>query len=695
MNGTFGGRRGLVAGPTDGMARALLATALSCLTAGAFAQADATPAQAAAPAAASDASAAPLPAEWFYRQPDVEDARLSPSGRWLALATQVTKGRTGLVVVDLQTGKPVAAPANYADADVDDFYWVNDDRLVYDLTDRQRGGGDQRWWPGLYAVQRDGGGLRLLINGSGTSVNDSRTRESLRPLDHNHELLHVPTGVGQDIIVGKQVRNGSGEVDAVVPLRVDTTTGRVRSMNTDAPGGVRRWLFSPEGEPRVAVTERGARSGVYWRGAGEASWRKLYEGDRYEQPFQPRFVDARGQLYVTEAQASGDIVLKRFDFQRGEPEAEPLVSTPGFDFQGTLVTESRGDRALGVRVEVDAETTHWFDPRLKALQAEAERRLPGRVVRLNCRRCDEADMTVLVRAYSDRDPGQLWVHTVADGKWLKVGDVRRGVDLRRMASTDFERVPTRDGQKMPLWITRPPQATGPLPAVVLVHGGPWVRGRTWGWDADAQFLASRGYLVLEPEFRGSRGYGHDWYRAGWRQWGRAMQDDVADAVAWAVQQGQADPKRVCIAGASYGGYATLMGLVRHPELYRCGAAWVAVTDPRLMFQWRYGTDQSDSVREVDYPRLIGDPVADAAMIDSVSPVVQAARIRAPVFLAFGLEDRRVLPVHGRRMRQALIDAGRPPDWVEYSDEGHGWYKLETRLDFAARLEAFLARHLKP
>ena len=652
-------------------------------------------AQAEVAATATARAAAPLPAELFYRQPDIQDARLSPSGRWLALTTQVSKGRTGLVVIDLQTGKPMSAPANYSDGDVDDFFWVNDDRLVYDLTDRQRGGGDQRWWPGLYSVSRDGSDFRLLVNGSGTSVNDSRVRESQRPLDHHHTLLHVPAGNGQEVIVGKQVLNGSYEVEAVVPLRVNVITGRARSMNTDAPGGVVDWLFSPEGEPRVAIARRGARSAVYWRGPGEDRWRQLYDGDRYEQPFQPRHVDSRSQLYVTQALASGDIVLKRFDFERGEPEAEPMVSTPGFDFRGYLVTESRGARALGVRVELDAETTHWFDARLKALQAEAERRLPGRVVRLSCRRCEADDMTVLVRAYSDRDPGQLWVHTLADGQWRKVGEVRLGVDARRMASTDFERVPTRDGHRMPLWITRPPQVAGPLPTVVLVHGGPWVRGRTWGWDADAQFLASRGYLVLEPEFRGSRGYGYDWYRAGWKQWGRAMQDDVADALAWAVKAGQADPQRVCIAGASYGGYATLMGLVRHPELYRCGVAWVAVTDPRLMFQWRYGTDQADSVREVDYPRLIGDPVADAAMIDSVSPVLQASRIRSPVFLAFGREDRRVLPVHGQRMRQALIDEGRPPEWVEYSDEGHGWYKLENQLDFAARLEAFLARHLKP
>jgi dipeptidyl aminopeptidase/acylaminoacyl peptidase len=207
-------------------------------------------------------------------------------------------------------------------------------------------------------------------------------------------------------------------------------------------------------------------------------------------------------------------------------------------------------------------------------------------------------------------------------------------------------------------------------------------------------LASRGYVVIEPEFRGSTGYGDKLHRAGWKQWGQAMQDDVADALAWAVDKGLVDAKRVCIAGASYGGYATLMGLARHPDLYRCGAAWVAVTDPRLLFKWRADSDGDTNLREFVIPTMIGDPDKDAAMLDSVSPVLLAGRIKAPLLMAFGGGDRRVPLVHGKRMRQALIDAGRPPNWVVYDEEGHGWQKLENKLDFARRLEEFLETHLK-
>jgi dipeptidyl aminopeptidase/acylaminoacyl peptidase len=258
-------------------------------------------------------------------------------------------------------------------------------------------------------------------------------------------------------------------------------------------------------------------------------------------------------------------------------------------------------------------------------------------------------------------------------------------------------VAARDGLSLPVWVTTPPKgasSTAPRPTVVMVHGGPWVRGSHWEWEPMRQFLATRGFLVIEPEFRGSAGFGRRLFRAGWRQWGRTMQDDVADALGWAVKKGLADPAKVCIIGASYGGYATLMGLIRHPDLYRCGAAWAAVTDPRLMFKWSYTSNVSSEGREYSYPKLIGDPVADAEMLESVTPVLLADQIKAPLLLVMGGQDRRVLPEHGQRLRDAMKAAGHPPEFIEYPTEGHGWLQLETQVDFARRLEAFLARNLQ-
>jgi dipeptidyl aminopeptidase/acylaminoacyl peptidase len=358
------------------------------------------------------------------------------------------------------------------------------------------------------------------------------------------------------------------------------------------------------------------------------------------------------------------------------------------------VSKVDGGQTLGVRILTDAEATIWLDERLKAVQKAADARMPDRVNRLTCRRCGEPDMVVLVYSFSDRDPGQYWVYFADGERWQPVGVARPGIAPQQMATTAFERIRARDGRDLPLWITQPSGPKESRAAVVLVHGGPWLRGRSWEWNATAQFLASRGYVVLEPEFRGSLGYGRKHYEAGWRQWGRAMQDDLADSVLWATQRGLIDPRRVCVAGGSYGGYAALMELVRHPNLYRCGVAWAAVSDLRLMIDWWWGSDVSDEARVHGWNRLIGDPVKDAAMLAENSPVQQAHRIKAPVMLVHGAKDRRVSIEHATAMREALRKAGQEPEWVTYADEGHGWLNVETRVDFAQRLERFLALHLK-
>jgi dipeptidyl aminopeptidase/acylaminoacyl peptidase len=254
----------------------------------------------------------------------------------------------------------------------------------------------------------------------------------------------------------------------------------------------------------------------------------------------------------------------------------------------------------------------------------------------------------------------------------------------------------RDGLDIPAWITYPHGSNRKnLPTVVLVHGGPWVRGGLWGWDSEAQFLASRGYAVLEPEFRGSIGYGWKLFHSGWKQWGLAMQDDIADGVKWAAAQGISDARRVCIAGASYGGYAVLMGLVRNPELYRCGINWVGVTDINLMYtgDWSADSDLPERWKQFGMPVLIGDREKDAAQLQETSPLAQAARIKAPLLLAYGTDDKRVPLYHGEKF-YAAVKAGNPNvEWVTYEKEGHGWKLPQNRFDWWTRVEKFLDRNI--
>jgi dipeptidyl aminopeptidase/acylaminoacyl peptidase len=639
------------------------------------------------------------PAEVFFKQPMIARAVLSPSGRWMAVASGDVAGRAGLAVFDLENWGQARVVAGFSDADVLSFEWVNDERLVFNIIDREVGGGAQTFDAGLFSVKRDGSDFRILVRPRYDVIREMRVG-GRGPLEYNHNLLHVPSDGGDEVIVGEYVFDRDGDLRDVIPKRLNVVTGRVvANLAEGAPADTRQWWFDAQGRPRVVLTERAGRDRLFWRPDDKTPWQQIADFDRFKPPFDPYFFDGAGDLFVTVGSGpEGYARLHRFDFDRRQPRPDALVSTPGFDFRGRLLAETKGGKTLGVRLETDAETTVWFDARLKAVQAQADERLPGRVNRLSCRRCDQPDMVVLIESFSDREPGE-WVLYRANGddkrRWQPLGRSRPDIVAARMGTLDFQRIKARDGRDLPVWVTTPAAPSpGPRPAVVLVHGGPWVRGGHWAWDALPQFLASRGYLVIKPEFRGSTGYGGAHFRAGLRQWGQTMQDDVADALQWAVARGWADPRRACIAGANYGGYATLMGLVRHPDLYRCGVAWAAVTDPRLMFQWSRVSDLTDETRQYAYPALIGDPVRDADMLAANAPVVQAARIQAPLLLAAGAQDQRVPLEHATRLRAALTAAGHAPEWVLYDDEGHGWLTLKNQVDWASRMEAFLARQLK-
>ena len=652
------------------------------------------PASVMAPAQVADAGNKSIPAERFFQHPFVLQVRLSPSGRFIAMSATRDDKHASLFVVDLRSTDMAHVVASYANLDVTDFHWVGDQRLVYSVGELEPGK-SSGFAPGLFGVDVDGGHrVELLCSDVRTCIKDGQYQEVMT------HLLFVPNaqvGVRPDEVVVGETRRG--RFAHVVPQWMNTRTGNVRELAMpDAPAGAIQWWFDSHGEPRVAMTSDGEdRAAFAWRGPGDAAWHRIAEFDIRNPPFWPVEATADGRLYITQSRgAAHESVLTTFDFKTQAPAEHALVATPGFDFSGVLVSDEVSGRLLGAQLDAETASSVWFDEPMAQLQVLVDKRFPGRVNTIECRHCGQPDATVLVNSASDHDPGHLLLYHVDTGRWENVAAVMAGIEARRMASVEFQRIKARDGRDLPVWLTLPTgQPAGkPAPAVVMVHGGPWVRGGHWHWDPMAQFLASRGYLVIEPEFRGSAGYGDDHLHAGDRQWGQAMQDDVADALIWAQKQGMAS-QRACIAGASFGGYSALMGLVRDPQLYRCGIAWVALADPFLYLKGSFFVwdDLSPWARRYVMPELVGDADRDAAMLIAASPVAQAARIRAPVLLAYGGKDVRVPLEHGERLRAALEKAGNPPDWVVYPKEGHGWRSLADRVDWAQRVEKFLARNL--
>lgn len=267
-----------------------------------------------------------------------------------------------------------------------------------------------------------------------------------------------------------------------------------------------------------------------------------------------------------------------------------------------------------------------------------------------------------------------------------------------MQERRFVMYKARDGLNIPAWLTVPPGVDAKnLPLVVHIHGGPWVRsyhGIQWGRWPTAQFLASRGYAVLEPEPRGSTGFGAKHYQLSFKQWGLSMQDDITDGALHLVKEGIVDKNRMCLFGGSYGGYAALQGLVRDPNLWKCSHAYVAVTDIELKqtVTWSDTARYSDYY-QTDFKRWIGELPADRARFDATSPAKNADKIKAAVMLTMGGQDIRVPLIHGTTFRDAMEKAGKPIDYKVYLDEGHGFNAPENVIDFYTRTEQFFATHL--
>lgn len=630
-------------------------------------------ASAAAQVPAAAATTALIPAAAFFAPAKLQAAALSPSGHWLAALTAVAGRRVGVLMIDVDGTEPARFIEASATDDVSWFDWVNDDWLVFSVRDTKmnrlnyQGGG-------LMAMRRDGSDSRQLMRRS--------TRAG---------YLGLGEPGRSEVLLGHPHWDQRGNYSHTTITAMNVATGASRRRHEEAPRAD-DWWFDAHGRARLVSAQDDMHTVYHWADS-QGAWRQISRVPTMEPGFTPAYIDGE-KLMVTTVDAHGDMELRPFDFDAGRPGSPALLATPGFDSGAAPERESGSGRVLGVSLALDAATTVWFDEGMKALQARVDARFPDTVNVLQCRPCDKP-LAVLVTSYSDTDPGRFVLYRPQQEKWQLLGEARPEIDPRRMAHLALHRIQARDGKDLPVWVTRPPgrPADQPAPAVVLVHGGPHLRGTVWGWNAEAQFLASRGYVVIEPEFRGSTGYGDKHFRAGWKQWGLAMQDDITDALRFAVRQGWADAGRVCIMGASYGGYAALMGLVKDPDQYRCGIAFAAITDPRFRFEFHW-SDASDRARRDYILQLMGDPKKDAAMLAANSPLEQVARIKAPVLLMHGDDDRRVPIEHGERMRDALSKHGKTFEWMEYVDEGHGFMRLKNELDYWQRIEAFLARHLR-
>lgn len=613
--------------------------------------------------------AAVPPVEDFFRDYTFDEVRISPDGSKIAVLS-IWKEHRNLYVIDLATKRPVQLTGQ-STAHVADVRWVGNQRLIFTAVE------DGYLTGGLYAIDADGGRLRTL----GESVRQQGSRGSMI-FRHTH-FLDYCGGSDQEILVTSNQRS---EFEPDV-YRLNVHNGHKR-MVAGNPGGVRTWLADSAGTVRVGFGEEGRQRFIVHRRSSEDGWKEIHRADFMAGNIMPvGFAADDHRCYVLSTLGSDRASIRLLDLASGEL-GDAIFEHETYD--ASHVLQSRRDRRLlGVAFEAERWEVAWKDETMRRLQQLVDAELPATHNIFYSRSHDDRWNVVLAR--SDRQPGTFYLLDAREFTMEKLVERAAWIDPRQMSVMRPISYQARDGRQIHGYLSLPAnQEPRNLPLIVNPHGGPWVRD-SWGFDAEVQFLTSRGYAVLRMNFRGSTGYGLKHLQSGYGQWGLAMQDDITDGVKWAIKEGIADPDRIAIYGASYGGYAAMAGLAFTPELYRCGINYVGVTDVTLLLRtvprsWQLVMEQLET--------MTGERKRDRDRLEATSPLRNADRIRAPVFFAYGELDDRVDMKHGTKLAGILRRNGVPVEWLSRTDEGHGFYRWDNKIAFYRTMEKFLAEHLR-
>jgi dipeptidyl aminopeptidase/acylaminoacyl peptidase len=630
------------------------------------------------PIAAMAQTPKPHDIEDFIREDKFKSLTVSPKGTYIA-ATVPVGDKTVLYILKPGESAPVARiNVEGKKSHIVGVFWVSDTRLVYSVAIKDQLIESPQLTGEVWAINADGsksvqlGGWKpdnAGISGR-TGSKETVSLEIINTLDDSDKY-----------VIAAVFRSGS---DYTTAERVDVFSG-TRLRLAQAPIVNANFLADNRGNPRFAW---GARidgfDELYHRDPQSEEWKQLNNEKISRKEMWPvGFSTDDNTAYIWSEETTGPDSIYAFD---------PATGAMTLAVRDTLADPSGVINAIGKRHAIGVYYAgakpryEYFEP--ESADAKAHRALqrgfPGLVVGTAI--YATAKNEVLIYAYGDREPGGYYVMNLETRKVTPMMFSADWLDPSRLAQTRDLTFKARDGRTIPVLLTVPAGSDGKnLPMVVHPHGGPFKIADAWGFDPTVQVMANHGYAVLQVNFRGSGGFGREHELSGYKQWGLSMQDDLTDATRWAIAEGIADRSRICIFGASYGGYAALMGVAKEPDLYRCAVGQVGVYD--------LGKFKFDDAMRGDFFRRYHDEATNEGDLDPVSPARLGDKIKVPVFLTTGREDGRVPYQHTEMMEAALKKAGVPVESLYFKTEGHGIYKLENKREFYARLLTFLQKHI--
>lgn len=598
-----------------------------------------------------------IPIEDFFKNPTKTAYSVSPDGTHIAFM-QAWHNRMNVFVQ--KRGSDEAVRVTSAEKrDIASYFWANNTVIAF----LQDTGGDENFQ--LFTVEKDGRNEKNV-----TPFKDVRV-EIIDELENNDD----------EMLIAMNKRNPQ----LFDVYRLNIATGNL-TMIAENPGTISGWMTDHDGKLRIATTTDGVNTGVLYRKTEQDSFVSIMQTG-FKDTFNPLLMTFDNkELYVMSNLNRDKTALYTFN-----PETKKMGALmfehSEVDISSLMYSKKR-KVLTGVSYYADKRGYHFFDAQREALQKELQKQLPGVEVVLTG--SDKEETVYIVRTYSDKTSGAYYLYDVPHKKLSFLADVTPWINPNEMAEMKSIQYTASDGLVIHGYLTLPVgKKAENLPVVINPHGGPWARNY-WGYDPEVQFLANRGYAVLQMNFRGSVGYGKSFWTKSFKEWGKKMQDDVSDGVRWLINEGIADPKRIAIYGGSYGGYTVLAGLTFTPELYACGVDYVGVSNLFTLFEtlppyWEQG-------RKMMY-EMIGDPEKEVDLLKAASPIFHIDNIKVPLFVAQGANDPRVKKEHSDQIVEALKKKNIAVDYMVKENEGHGFHNEENRFDFYRAMESFLLQHI--
>lgn len=622
-----------------------------------------------------------IPIENFVLEDQYAKPRLSPDGKYLALTVRLPlNGRfvPTIVVYSLPDMKEQGAVQMPIFEVPGSYQWVSNTRLIVTKA-KEVGSAEQPVGTGeLFAMDFDGQNQTYLYG-----YNARLTRIASKYDDN------IGTGIVEDM---PRERNGHffmtthlwrGERSMLYD--VDAKNGNRKLLATISLPDA-RFVIQNDGTPRFAVGSDAEGFEVLYRyDDASAEW-KLVQRDTKEGYLRPfAFAEGDKEFYAYFRKGQEAYKIVRQNLATGERVV--LADAPNGELDIAMLS-TRTKVPFVVASNVGIPKPIYITPNSpEAKQHQLlSSKFPGNFVTFI--NYTDDGKKLLFSVSSDKEAGSYFIFDQPSGRAFPLFANRQSLDPDQMAERRPIRYKARDGVDIDGYLTVPREVSNKkYPLVVLPHGGPHGPADQWFFDVDAQFLASRGYAVLQVNFRGSGGKGQGFLQSGYKKWGSDIQNDIIDGVRWAIKEANVDSNRMCTFGASFGGYSALMLTVREPSMFKCAIGYVGVYDLNLLFT-------SDEARDSRFKSIMTQYVGNnKEELDAFSPSKFADKIKVPVFLAHGMDDRRATFNHAETMRDALIKVGRPPEWMAVPNEGHGFYSTKNRTEFYQRLEAFLGKHI--